>query len=61
MSLARRLRVFLVCVALEAAVLSGMPMRPDEVQELFQQMNQPASAHVLPTEDNGGDDSRTEN
>ena len=55
MSLASRLRVLLVCVALEVGVLSGVPMRPDEIQELMQQMNQPTLAHVLPTEDEGGD------
>jgi hypothetical protein len=32
-------------------VLGGVPMRPDEIQELMHQMNQPALAHVLPTED----------
>ena len=60
MSLARRLRVLLVCVTLLAGVLSGVPMRPDEIQELIRQMNRPALAHVLPTDDEGGDDSRTE-
>lgn len=59
MSLASRLRVLLVCVALEVGVLSGVPMRPDEIQELMQQMNQPTVAHVLPTEDEGGDDPPT--
>jgi hypothetical protein len=60
MSLAGRLRVLLVCVALEAGVLSGVPMRPDEIEELMRQMNRPALAHVLPTDDEGGDNSRTE-
>jgi hypothetical protein len=30
-------------------------MRPDEIQALLHQMNQPTVAHVLPTEDEGGD------
>ena len=55
MSLASRLRVLLLCVALEMGVLSGVSMRPDEIQELMHQMNQPALAHVLPTEDEDGD------
>jgi hypothetical protein len=57
MSFSSRLRVLLVCLALEAGVLSGVPMRPREIQELLQQMNQPTLAHVLRTEDECGDGS----
>jgi hypothetical protein len=60
MSLASRLRVLLVCAALEMGVLAGVPMRPDEVQELMRQMNQPRWAQVLPAEDEDGGDSPTE-
>jgi hypothetical protein len=56
MSLASRLRVLFVCLALEGGVLSGVPMRPDEIRELMNQMNQPKFAHVLPSEELGGDD-----
>jgi hypothetical protein len=56
MSLASRFRVLLVCVALEMGVLGGVPMRPDEIQDLLHQMNQPALAHVLPAEDEDGAD-----
>jgi hypothetical protein len=56
MSLASRLRVLVVCVALEMGVLGGVPMRPDEIQELMHQMNQPTLAHVLPSEDDDGGD-----
>jgi hypothetical protein len=56
-SVASRLRVLVVCVALEMGVLGGVPMRPDEIQELMHQMNQPSLAHVLPTEDEEGGDS----
>jgi len=59
MSLARRLRVLVVCVALEMGVLSGVPMRPDEIQDLMNQMNQPKMAHVLPTKNDEGDDPQT--
>ena len=54
MSVASRFRVLLLCVTLEMGVLSGVAMRPDEIQELMHQMNQPALAHVLPTEDEDG-------
>lgn len=56
MSLRQRLRVLVACVALEVGVLMGVPMRPDEIQALMQQMNQPVLAHVLPSEDESGDD-----
>src|ERR1700730_15649482 len=36
--------------------LFGAPMRPDEIEELMYQMNQPKMAHVLPTEGEEGDD-----
>jgi hypothetical protein len=59
MSLKSRLRVLAICLALQMGVICGVPMRPDEIQELMHQMNQPTLAHVLPTEDEGGDDPPT--
>jgi hypothetical protein len=56
MFLARRLRVLVVCAVLELGVLSGVPVRPDEIQQLMNQMNQPKLAHVLPADEEGGDD-----
>ena len=56
MSIINRLRVLVVCMALEIGVLSGVPMRPDEIQELMNQMNQPKLAHALPSENEGGED-----
>ena len=55
MPLMKRLRVLLVCLPLEMGVLAGVPMRPDEIQELMNQMNQPKVAHVLPSENDEGD------
>ena len=55
MSLASRLRVLIVCVALEMGVLSGVPMRPDEIEDLMNQMNQPKVAHQLPGKHDEGD------
>ena len=60
MSLASRLRVIVVCMALEMGVLSGVPMRPDEIQDLMHQMNQPKVARQLPSEDDTGDDLESE-
>jgi hypothetical protein len=50
-----RLRTLLVCAMLEFAALAGVPMRPDEIQELMQTMNQPKLAHVLRDESDSGD------
>jgi hypothetical protein len=49
----KRLRVLFVCAVLEMGVLVGAPMRPEEIQELMHQMNQPKIAHVLPAESEG--------
>jgi hypothetical protein len=51
----KKLRVWALCIALQAGVLSGVPMRPDEVRDLLNRFNQPAVAHVLPSEDDHGD------
>jgi len=54
-----RLRTVLVCTMLEAGVMLGMPVRPQEIEELLQTMNQPKVAHVLREEhekDDGDDD-----
>jgi hypothetical protein len=49
--LKQKLRVLLACATLEFAVLTGAPMRPDEIRELMHQMNQPTLAHVLPSDE----------
>ena len=56
MSLASRLRVVLVCAALQLGVFSGVPMRPEQIQELMHQMNQPKLSHLLPADEESGDD-----
>jgi hypothetical protein len=40
---------------LEFAALAGVPMRPEEIQELMRTTNQPKLAHVLPDESERGD------
>ena len=42
-----RLRTALVCTMLEAGVIVGVPMRPQEIEELLHTMNQPKVSHVL--------------
>jgi protein-S-isoprenylcysteine O-methyltransferase Ste14 len=43
-----------VCAFLQFGALAGMPMRPEEIQELMRQMNAPKLAHVLPSEEDDG-------
>ena len=47
MSLKTRLRTIVMCAALELGVLSGVPMRPEEIRALMHQISQPTLAHVL--------------
>ena len=55
MSLRNRLHAVVVCAMLQLGVMAGVPMRPDEIEELMHQMNQPKMAHVLPSEGQDGD------
>ena len=55
-SLRKKLRVLLACAALEMGVMMGVPMRPDQIKELMNQMNQPTVARALPADEESGDD-----
>jgi hypothetical protein len=54
-SLKRRLRTLACCGMLEIAALFGMPMRPEQIQEFMQMLNESKLAHTLPSEDEAGD------
>ena len=56
MSFKKRLRTVFLCAALELGVLSGVPVRPEEIRALMNQMNQPKVAHVLPSDEDSGND-----
>jgi len=58
MSLQNRLRSVMVCLVLEFGALIGMPMRPEEIKELMQTLNQPKVAHTTPADEDKGDDDR---
>ena len=55
MSLKRRLRTLACCGMLEIAAMFGIPMRPEQVQEFMQMLNESKVAHVLPSEDESGE------
>jgi hypothetical protein len=45
-----------MCAALECGVLMDVPMRPEEIRALMNQISQPRLAHVMPAENENGDD-----
>ncbi|HAK55136.1 MAG: hypothetical protein QF463_11125 [Vicinamibacterales bacterium] len=58
MSLKDRLRVAMICGVLQLGVLTGVPMRPEQIQALMDLLNQPKLAHTLPAENEDGDEPR---
>ena len=50
MPLKHRLRTLACCVVLQVATLIGVPMRPEQVQELMRALNQPKIARTTPDE-----------
>jgi hypothetical protein len=55
-SIKEKLRRMLLVGAIGLALLTGTPMRPEEIEELMHQMNQPKVEHSLPDESDRGDD-----
>jgi hypothetical protein len=55
-SIKKKLRAIFLCAALEVGVLAGVPMRPEEIRALMNQINQPTVAHILPSDDERGND-----
>ena len=43
-------------MVLEVGVLSGVPMRPEQIKELMQLMTTPKVAHTSPDERHAGED-----
>ena len=55
MSVKQRLRTLVCCVTLEVGTLLGVPMRPEQIQDLMQTLNQPQIAQTNPDESDNGD------
>jgi hypothetical protein len=55
MSIKKKFRKILLIGAIGLALLTATPMRPEEIEELMHQMNQPKVAHTLPDESDQGD------
>lgn len=54
MSVKQRLRTCLCCIALEMGVLTGVPMRPEQIQDLMHALNRPKVAQTDPEQDMQG-------
>lgn len=54
----QRLRTIFVCAVLECGVLLGVPMRPDELEKLLRQFNQPTVAQTLRNDEDEGEGGR---
>jgi hypothetical protein len=50
-----KLRTLLLCLPLLVGSLIGAPMRPEEIEELMQSMNQQKIAYTIPDESENGD------
>ena len=48
MSIRSRFRSLLLCTALLWGVFAGVPMRPEEIEELMRSMNQPKIEYTIP-------------
>jgi hypothetical protein len=60
-SIKEKVRRTLLIAAIGLALLTGAPMRPEEIEELMHRMNQPKLAHTLPDESEEGDDPNKRN
>ncbi len=55
MSLKSRARTLLCCLVLQIGALTGVPMRPDEIEELMHTLAQPTLAQTNPDRPDEGD------
>jgi len=55
-SLKHKLRALLLCLPLLLGSLSGMPMRPEDVDVLMESLNQQKIVEIMPDESENGDD-----
>lgn len=55
-SIKHLLRTLAVCLPLMVGSLSGVPMKPEEIEELMHNLNQPKLTITVPGESENGDD-----
>jgi hypothetical protein len=52
----RLLRTLAVCLPLLVGILGGVPMKPEEIEELLHDLNAPKITVTIPGESENGDD-----
>jgi hypothetical protein len=55
-SIKRRLRTLLLCLPLLLGAFAGMPMRPEEIEELMHSANQQKTVVTIRDDSENGDD-----
>ncbi len=50
-----KFRSILLCMTLLAGVLGGVPMRPEEIEDLMRSTNQPTIEYTIPDENDKGE------
>ncbi|RPH72661.1 hypothetical protein EHM76_05795 [bacterium] len=60
MSVKSRLRTLACCGILEMAAVIGVPMRPEQIQDLMRTLNEPKIARTNPDDSNRGDGLKTD-
>ena len=60
MSYKQRLRTLACCAILQMAATIGVPMRPEQVQDLMRTLNEPKVARTNPDDQDRGDGSWTD-
>ena len=56
MSIKHKLRMLLLYLPLLAGSLSGVPMRPEDMDQLMEAMNQERIEYVIPDDSENGDE-----
>lgn len=56
MSFVHRFRTVFCCAFLQLGALLGVPMRPEEIQDLMHRLNKSKTAHTNPEESPSGKD-----
>ena len=57
-SIKHKLRMIFLYLPLLAGALSGVPMRPEDMEKLMSSMNQEQIVYVIPADDDIGDELR---
>ncbi|HEY3771225.1 MAG TPA: hypothetical protein VGN44_21305 [Candidatus Angelobacter sp.] len=56
MSIKKLLRTLAICLPLMVGIIGGVPMKPDEIEELMHNLNQPKITVTIPGESENGDE-----